>query len=559
MSTLRRETWRWYAGHLRRRGWPLALVLVSGAVAALANLPVLWLIRHALDVAIPQRDIAGILVAGAGILACRLLTSGTMLAFARPAARQTRMVTAAVRTDLMTFLHRLRWQDRVALESARVHGRIIHETERVELMSQGLFQSILPAVLPILIYAAVLASLSWRLTLIMLALTPALRLLTWWTTGRLRRAIGGFQHNFELFHLDTQRAVQMLPVSTVQASEPQILDRYGRQVAVLAEAGAGMAAAGVANTQAGAVTSSIVAVATLVAGGIAVANGSMTTGALAAFFVAATQVNAALGVLIGGVPLLLAGDEALVRIGQLRQGGRAEPTGATGIPDIAQPLILDRVRFGYPGRPLFDGVSMTVEPGQITAIAAVNGEGKTSLLELILGLHRPEAGCVRLGVDDLGSLDLARYRHAIGVLPQHPLLFRGSIRDNIVFGRDEVSEAALARAIHLAALQPVLDALAGGLDAPVGDGGQLLSGGERQRVALARALVHAPQLLILDEPTNHLDRDVVATLIERLLGAPDRPTCLIATHDPRLLALADDVYDLAGGTLTRRARLRAAS
>lgn len=555
----RRAAWGWYAGHLAAERGPLILVIVASAVLALSNLPVLWLIRHALDVAIPSRDIAAIAWPGFGILACRLLASALLMAFAGPAAARTRRVTASIRTELMARLHRLGWQDRALLEGARAHGRLVNDTERVEQMSHQLFQAIIPAMLPVLVYVVVLATLSVRLTLAMLILTPLLRLVTWLTTRALRRAIGTFQRSFETFHLATQRAVQMLPVSMMQASEPVVLAAYGRDTRALATAGARMAAAGVANTQAGAVTATIVAVAVLVAGGIAVAEGVMTTGALAAFFVAAAQINAALGTLIGGVPLVLAGDEALLRLQELRTAGTEVPASGTARPDFGAALAVERVGFGYPGRPLFDGIALQVEPGRLTALAAANGEGKTSLLELLIGLHAPATGWVRLGNTDLHDLDLAEYRRGIGVLPQHPMFFRGSVRDNILFGRENIADTALDRAVHLAALEPVLATLSGGLDAPMGDGGQLLSGGERQRVALARALVHAPALLILDEPSNHLDGDALALIVERLFGAADRPTCLVATHDARVLALADTVYDLAQGRVTRRPRLQVAA
>ncbi len=559
MTQHRRDAWRWYGAHLVRERWPLTIVVVASAVTALANLPVLWLIRHALDTAIPQRNIPAIVAAGAGILAFRLLASGLIIAVARPTARRTRRITAAIRTDLMAMLYRLRWQDRAALEGARAQGRIVHETEIVEQMTHGVFQSMLPAIIPALVYLAVLATLSVRLTIIMLVLTPLLRLLTWLTTRRLKRAIAGFQQAFETFNMGTQRALAMLPVAKVQASEPAILGAHQDNAAALGTAGADMVAASTINTQAGVVTTSIVAAVTLVVGGIAVADGTMTTGALAAFFVAASQVNAALGVLIGGVPLLLSGDEALRRLAQLRAIGTPESPGGTTLPDLRQPLVIDNVGFGYAGHRLFDGITMAVPPGQLTAIAAINGEGKTSLLELILGLHQPESGTLRLGPDPLSTLDLAAYRGAIGVVPQHPAFFAGSVRDNILFGRTGIGDGALQQAIHRAALDPVLQGLARGLDTPMGDGGQLLSGGERQRVAIARALVHAPALLILDEPSNHLDTDAIALIITRLLTAPDRPTCLVATHDPRLLALADRVYDLANGVLVLRPLIRLAA
>jgi ABC-type transport system involved in cytochrome bd biosynthesis fused ATPase/permease subunit len=136
-------------------------------------------------------------------------------------------------------------------------------------------------------------------------------------------------------------------------------------------------------------------------------------------------------------------------------------------------------------------------------------------------------------------------------VPQHPAFFRGSLRDNICYGRSEDDVLDLDGAIHASALEPVLAGLPQGIDAQMGDDGLMLSGGELQRIAIARALVHAPRVLLIDEPTNHLDAATVALLAERLFAGRGR-TVLMATHDRRLLALADRVYDLAAGVLSCR-------
>ncbi len=559
MNAARLSAWRHYARQLAVHRGALALFMLGSAVAALANLPVLWLIRRALDVSIPGRDLPAIAAAGAAIVALRLAAAGVSIAVARAAARRSRGIVAGIRVDLLKRLYALRWQDRAALDATRSQGRIVFDTERVELMTQGLFQQILPAIVPLILYIVVLGALSLRLLLALLLLAPLMRLLTWVSTRRLKRAIARFQQAFEAFHIGTQRAIAMQPVARIQATEASALAAHTDRTLRLGDAGAGMVVAGIVNTQAGSLSTSLVAAITLVLGGIAVAGGTMTTGALAAFFVAATQVNGALGGLIAGVPLLLTGDEALLRLDELRAIGTAEENRGTVPPDLTRALVLDAVGFGYPGRPLLNAASMRIEPGAVTVIAAPNGEGKSSLLELILGLHRPAAGAVRLGDDDLVAVDLARYRGAIGVVPQHPLFVRDTIRANILYGREGVTEAALQQAVERAGLGPVLAGLPGGLDAPMGDDGTLLSGGERQRVAIARALVHAPRLLVLDEPSNHLDADALALLIERLFTAPGRPTCVVATHDPRLLAVADAVYDLRGGVLIRRPVLRLAT
>jgi ABC-type multidrug transport system fused ATPase/permease subunit len=316
-----------------------------------------------------------------------------------------------------------------------------------------------------------------------------------------------------------------------------------------------MGAAGIVNQHFHGLAATATAMALLALGGALVIRGGLSLGALAAFFAAATQANAALSALIGGVPQLLSGHESIARLAELRAIGSEEAPSGTVEPDFSETLCFDHVSFGWGDRPILSDVSITVGPGSVTAIAAPNGQGKTTLIELALGLLEPDEGKICLG-SPVSQLDSARYRGAIGMLPQNPMFLRGSIRENICFGREAIDADRLQRAVAMAALDTVLATLPEGIDTAMGDSGQRLSGGERQRVALARALIHAPPLLILDEPTNHLDAAAVALLIERLFADRHRPAILMTTHDPRLIAIADCVYDLADGAIRARAPVR---
>lgn len=559
----RRAAWSWYLAHLRPSRSALALLVLAGMVLALGNLPVLWLIRRALDVAIPAADIAGLVWIGAAILAVRLLVAGFTLALARPLAQRLRAVTADMRKTMLAGLYGLDWATRAQLDGARAQGRIVHDSERVEQMSHALFTGLLPSLAPLLVFTLVMVSLSWQLALLVLLVAPLLRLFSWVTTRQLKQAIGQYQSAFERFHVASQRALTLLPVARMQASEAPVLARHGAETSNLARAGTLMVTASARNTQTIAMASALVAVLVLVVGGIAVAGGSMTLGALAAFFLAATQVNAALGGLLGGLPLLLGGDEALLRLAEQRAECQGRAESGTMAPDLGQPLRFEAVAFRHGERLVLEDISFSLAPGSVLAIAAANGQGKSTLIELAAGLLRPANGQIRLGETPLAALDLACYRRAIGILPQNPVFVDGSLRDNILCDRPDLDADALAEAIHLSGLQAVLDRLAtdgsNGLDAPIGEGGQRLSGGERQRVALARALVTRPALLLLDEPSNHLDAEGLDLIIARLLSGAGRPTCLIASHDPRLLALADEVLDLVGGRIVPRPRLKLAT
>ena len=140
-------------------------------------------------------------------------------------------------------------------------------------------------------------------------------------------------------------------------------------------------------------------------------------------------------------------------------------------------------------------------------------------------------------------------RRGIGVVMQRPLLFAGTIADNIGYGHADISRADIVAAARLALAHDFVAALPNGYDTEIGEAGARLSGGEIQRLAIARALVGRPRLLILDEPTNHIDADTVGRLMRGLIGQPGRPAILTISHDDEVVRWASRVYRLDQGVL----------
>ena len=223
------------------------------------------------------------------------------------------------------------------------------------------------------------------------------------------------------------------------------------------------------------------------------------------------------------------------------------PAHPVPVPDVrASALRLERVSLAYPGRdtPALAGVSGVVEPGERVALAGPSGAGKTSLLALLLRLLEPTGGRILVGGVDLASLDPEEWRRGLAWLPQRPRLAPGSVRDALGGGTD----TQLWEALELAAALPVVAALPAGLDAMLGERTPL-SAGEIRRLALARALAAHRPLLLLDEPTTHLDAASAAAVTRAIAALPRDTTVVLATHDPRLVAVADRVIELGGGML----------
>jgi len=201
---------------------------------------------------------------------------------------------------------------------------------------------------------------------------------------------------------------------------------------------------------------------------------------------------------------------------------------------------------------LIRDLDLALEPGRITVLTGANGAGKTTLLRLLLGLTEAGHGTLRVDGVPWAQIDRSAFRRGVGYLPQNPVLFAGSVYDNLAYAVADATPQAVQRMATAVGLGPRLAVWPEGLAARLGPGGSPLSGGERQRIALARVLLRRPRMLILDEPTNHLDDPGTQALMALLRQAPGKPVVLVITHDPGFIAQADQTLELVDGRLQAR-------
>jgi ABC-type bacteriocin/lantibiotic exporter with double-glycine peptidase domain len=224
----------------------------------------------------------------------------------------------------------------------------------------------------------------------------------------------------------------------------------------------------------------------------------------------------------------------------------ARPTGA---------ITLDELGFAFaPGAaPALAGVSLRIPPRGLHALIGANGSGKTTLLKLIRGLYRPVEGRILIDDADIAQFADDELGRWIGYLPQDDALFAGTIRDNIALAHPDAGDDEIMAAARLAILDDEVAAMADGYATEVGEGGRRLSAGQRQRVGLARALLGDPAIVLLDEPSSHLDEETTVRLRESLRTLARTRPVIVATHSRLLLAAADSVTRLGGGTIVASA------
>jgi len=225
-----------------------------------------------------------------------------------------------------------------------------------------------------------------------------------------------------------------------------------------------------------------------------------------------------------------------------QSGDMGEPSGAVEFVDVT-------VTYAGAAAPSLEDVSFTVQPGQTVGVIGGTGSGKTTLVQLIPGFYYPSKGKVLLDGKDVGDLNARILREKIGIVPQKAVLFKGTIRENLLWGNGDANDEELWQALELAQAKEVVEGKAGGLDAPVAQGGANFSGGQRQRLTIARALVRKPGILILDDSASALDYATDAKLRMAIRGMDNAPTTFIVSQRAASVRYADLILVLDDGHL----------
>jgi ATP-binding cassette subfamily B protein len=223
----------------------------------------------------------------------------------------------------------------------------------------------------------------------------------------------------------------------------------------------------------------------------------------------------------------------------LPKGGRGE-------------IVFDALRFSYPTRPetsALDGVSFTIKPGETVALVGPSGAGKSTIFQLLLRFYDPVEGRITLDGADLRDMNRADFRAAMAMVPQDPVIFAASARENIRFGRPDATDAEVEEAAKAAAAHEFLTALPKGYDTYVGERGLMLSGGQKQRIAIARAILRDAPILLLDEATSALDAESERAVQDAVTRLSEGRTTLIVAHRLATVKQADRILVFEAGKI----------
>jgi len=280
--------------------------------------------------------------------------------------------------------------------------------------------------------------------------------------------------------------------------------------------------------------------------------GVVSMGAMVAAVLLSSRALAPLGLIANLFGRLNNTKTAYNELDQLMQKvdtGQADKLGIK-VESLGQ-IVWSRVGFNYPNAsvPSLVEINATINPGEKIAIMGRNGSGKTTLIKLCTGIIQPTQGVITFDKLAVNEIDSKILHSKISVVLQDINLFAGTIRDNILMGRDGINDSILMQAIDCSGVNDFLTKIPGGLDAILMDRGQSLSAGQRQAIAIARALINQPEILLMDEPTAALDLNSEQAFVKKLKPLIEDSTLIAVTHRLPVLELVDRIIVLADGKI----------
>ena len=434
-------------------------------------------------------------------------------------------------------------------------GSFAHHMAQLEVVREFSTSATMSALsdLPfVLLFVAVTWMMAGPLALVLVVAVPLILLLTVGVQHWLRRSMAAQQRQFADMQGLLVETVEGIETIRACGAQGYFQRQYEQANAEAAQAAlrARTLSSWVSNVTM--VSQQLVTVVMLVWGVHLIRDGQLTGGALISAVMFAGRTVAPLGSVVALASRYQGARAALQMLDQLMALPREREPGRRYLvsPQIQGALGLREATFAYgsaAAHPVLKGLDLHIRAGERVAILGKIGSGKSTALRLLAGLYQPTQGAAEVDGIDLRQIDPADYRARVGFVEQEPRLFRGSLRDNILLGRDSASPEALSDVLHLTGLDRIAAAHPQGLDMPVGEGGAMLSGGQRQLVALARCLVTRPSILLMDEPTSSMDAQTEQQFVQHLKRLLGRRTLVVVTHRPAMLDLVDRIVVVEAG------------
>lgn len=467
-------------------------------------------------------------------------------------SKAIREVECTLRSSMVRKLQQLSITFHNEMESGRLQSKIMRDVEQVETLSSQIFISVLSIVMNIIVAFGVVLGTSMTVFLFFLGTIPVAVLIRTAFRKKINRSNRVFRHEMEETSVKVMEMVELIPVTRAHALEDVETEKIDNQLKNVANEGFRL---DMIQSYFGSVSWAafqIFQVVCLGFTGYLAVKGTIPPGDVVMYQTYfGTIVNSVSGI-ITLLPTISKGLESVNSIGDILLCTDVEDSGSkTEIGTVKGSIEFRDVTYKYKDadEPVINHLNLKINAGETVAFVGASGAGKTTLINMVIGFLRADSGEILIDGKPMSSFNIQSYRRNISVVPQTPILFTGTIRENITYGSEDIDEKFLSEVIGAANLEDVIESMPNGLDTMLSEHGANLSGGQRQRVSIARAFVRDPSILILDEATSALDtisEKKIQDSIDRLVK--DRTTLIVA-HRLSTIRNADKIAVIGEGGL----------
>lgn len=467
-------------------------------------------------------------------------------------SRVIRNTEAGLRAALVRKLQELSIPYHTGSQSGRLQSKIMRDVEAVETLSSQLFVNLLNIVMNLVITLSITAVKNRLILVFFILVAPVAAGAVVAFRAKIHRENRSFRQGMEETSARVMEMVEMVPVARAHALEDKEAVRISALLEETANRGYRL---DMVQAHFGAVSwvvFQVFQVVCLAVSGFMAMSGLIKVGDVTFYQSSFTTVVNQFSALINLLPILTKGLESVSSIGEVLSSDEIEENeGKEELLSLRGEYAFKQVSFSYPGssKEVLHGLDFTVKQGETIALVGESGSGKTTILNMLIGFILPSGGQLMLDGKDMKGLNLRTYRRFLSVVPQTPVLFTGTVRENITYGLEHVSEEQIAQAVEAANLSEVVKRLPQGLDTMIEEHGANLSGGQRQRISIARALIRNPQVIILDEATSALDSISESEIQEALERLTKGRTTFIVAHRLSTVRGADRILVIGQGRI----------
>ena len=467
-------------------------------------------------------------------------------------ARAIRNVEKDLRSTLVRKLQQLSITYHNEMQSGRLQSKIMRDVEQIETLSAQVFITILSILLNVVVAFGVVITKSLVVFGFFIATIPVAVCIMVTFKGKIKRYNKQFRKDMEETSVHVMEMIEMIPVTRAHALEEKETSKMNSQLVNVAKSGLRLDMVQSYFSSISWVAFQIFQVFCLGFTGYLASQGRISVGEVVMYQTYFSSIVAQVSGVITLLPTVSKGLESVDSIGDVLLCHDIEDnTNKKTLPTLRGEIEFVDTGFCYKDgeSSVFEHLNLAIEPGKTVAFVGESGAGKTTILNMVIGFLHATQGRVLIDSQDIEGIDLGSYRSHIAVVPQVPILFSGTIRENITYGQDDISEEKLWEVIEAANLTEMVKQLPNGVDTLVMEHGSNLSGGQRQRVSIARAFVRDPKILILDEATSALDsvaEEKIRVATERLVK--DRTTLIVA-HRLSTIKNADIIAVIGKGGL----------